>query len=90
MTIREFYNSAAWKKQRKYKLQLNNYLCDKYRLLATEVHHKIKLTEMNVNDSNISLNIDNLECVCRTCHNKITHTKSSKSRFDEEGNLLPY
>ena len=33
-------------------------------------HHKIELTEDNVNDSNISLNPDNIEIICLNCHNK--------------------
>lgn len=90
MTIREFYNSTTWKKQRKYKLQSNNYICDKCGLIATEVHHKIKLTETNVDDINISMNSNNLECLCRDCHNKLTHGKDNKTRFDVNGNLLPY
>lgn len=33
-------------------------------------HHKIELTEDNVDDPNISLNPDNIEIVCIWCHNK--------------------
>ena len=35
------------------------------------IHHKQELTEANVNDHNISLNPDNVECVCFRCHNKV-------------------
>ena len=35
------------------------------------IHHKQELTEANVNDHNISLNPDNVECVCFQCHNKV-------------------
>ena len=34
------------------------------------VHHKIELTDENVNDYNISLNPDNVEIICFNCHNK--------------------
>lgn len=37
-------------------------------------HHKIALTESNVNDMNISLNPDNIALVHHVCHNKI-HNK---------------
>lgn len=33
-------------------------------------HHKIELTEDNVDDPNISLNPDNIEIICHSCHNK--------------------
>lgn len=34
-------------------------------------HHKIELTEENVNDANIALNPDNVEFVHHRCHNRI-------------------
>lgn len=37
-------------------------------------HHKIELTEDNVNDANVSLNPDNVELVHHKCHN-ILHNK---------------
>ena len=72
MTIREFYNSYAWQKQRQYKMRLENYKCASCGGVAEDVHHKIRLTEENVNDVNVSMNLDNLECLCRACHNKET------------------
>ena len=33
------------------------------------IHHKKKLSDENVNDAMISLNPDNMECVCFSCHN---------------------
>ena len=35
------------------------------------IHHKRELDEVNVNDAMISLNPDNVECVCFRCHNKV-------------------
>lgn len=88
MTIREFYNSSAWQKQRKYKMQQENYRCARCGGVAEDVHHKITLTEQNVNDLNVSLDLDNLECVCRRCHNKETHSKTSKYTFNKHGDLI--
>ncbi len=82
MTIKEFYSSSAWQKQRKYKMMLENYKCNRCGDVAIDVHHKITLTSKNVNDYNVSLNLDNLECLCRKCHNKETHSKI-KYIFDE-------
>lgn len=55
------------------------------------VHHKEYLTESNIGDPNISLNWDNLEYLCITCHNKKHMTKDTEVRkdivFDEFGNI---
>lgn len=37
---------------------------------AEIVHHKIHLTEENVKDPAIAFGKDNLESVCKTCHNQ--------------------
>lgn len=42
-------------------------------------HHKIELTETNVDDANIALNPDNIMLVHHRCHNKI-HNKLSYSQ----------
>jgi len=88
MTIREFYNSSAWQKQRKFKMQEENYKCDRCGGLAVDVHHKITLTELNVNDFNVSMNLDNLECLCRDCHNKETHAIKVEYTFNEDGDSI--
>lgn len=88
MTIREFYNSSMWQKQRKHKMLQENYKCAGCGGVAKDVHHKITLTESNVNDLDISLNLDNLECLCRRCHNKETHGKEQEYIFDENGDLI--
>lgn len=43
------------------------------------LHHKIYLTEENVNDTNISLNPDNIEIVSHRTHNKIHNKGWGKS-----------
>ena len=42
-------------------------------------HHKVHLTEENVNDAHVSLNPENVELVHHACHNKI-HEKLGYSR----------
>jgi 5-methylcytosine-specific restriction protein A len=88
MNIRKFYNSYKWQKQRKYKLELENYRCNRCGGLAVDVHHKITLTNKNVNDFNISMNLDNLECLCRDCHNKETHGNKVNYSFNADGDLV--
>ena len=52
------------------------------------VHHKIYLTEQNINNPLISLNPDNLKYVCKRCHDSYDgHGVGSKLKvvFDESG-----
>lgn len=35
---------------------------------AEVIHHKIPLTDGNINDLSISLSWDNLQALCRQCH----------------------
>ena len=84
-TIREFYNSTAWKKTREAYKSSKQGLCE--RCLAKglinpceEVHHKVRLTTENINDASISLNYSNLECLCTECHEK-EHEDDARHRW---------
>lgn len=85
-----FYNSIEWKKCREGYMNSQNYICERCRGVATVCHHKEHITEANINNPNITLNWDNLEAVCHTCHNQ-EHFGSSVIRegllFDEKGNI---
>lgn len=67
----EFYHTKAWKQLRKRKVAMTPY-CERckeqgiYRSVEI-VHHRIEIEE----DWSKRLDIDNLESVCRSCHNKI-------------------
>ena len=93
MTIREFYNSAQWKRCREAYKKSKGYLCEecwKQGIItpATEVHHIIKLTENNVNDPSVSLNTANLMALCEDCHDK-KHRKYRRFTVDEWGRVTP-
>lgn len=66
---------------------MDDYKCVRCGGLAVDVHHKIALTELNVNDLEIS-SIENLESICRKCHNKETHGTKNEYNFDENGDLI--
>ena len=85
-SLKTFYDSRAWRRQRRYILQRDNFTCSEVgcERIATEVHHIIELNENNVNDLNISLNEKNLRSLCHECHTKIT--KQMKSNTE---NILP-
>ena len=57
-----------------------------------EVHHKIPLTPENIYNPEITLNWDNLELLCSSCHS-IEHNKKYEAiredvMFDENGDLV--
>ena len=91
----KFYKSQAWKITRAGYLSSQGGLCERCKaqgllVPADIVHHKIHLTEDNYLDASVSLNWDNLECLCQTCHNK-EHFRSeeNKQRWSfEKGKLV--
>ena len=104
---KDFYNSKAWKSTRKSIWLKQSLLCNrckrpvyvdgisdylpKEKRLTGIVHHKIYLDNSNVYDDNISLNEDNLEGICKDCHEKEHHQDQvvrKNYKFDENGNLI--
>lgn len=97
-----FYKSKEWRVTREYILKRDNYLCTKCGEPAEEVHHIIHLTPQNITDVRISLNPENLTCLCRNCHfdvHKVDKTNGIKQahnsfdcgneyEFDENGYLV--
>ena len=69
----KFYSSRVWKETRTaYKKSVGG-LCERCKkkgmiVPGETVHHKIYLTDENLNDLSISLDFGNLELVCRECH----------------------
>ena len=52
-----------------------------------EVHHKIPLTADNVNDPNVTMNWDNLELLCKKCHDEQKAKKPKRWRVDANGRV---
>ncbi len=86
-----FYQRKAWKSCK------DSYI-DKRRLidggfceicgyrLGEEVDHIVELNGDNVNDPDIALNHDNLQYLCKECHNMKTFSDNDRSVFfDENG-----
>lgn len=94
-----FYNSKAWKQCRaEYKKQ-RHYLCE--RCLSKGlmkpgeiVHHKVRITPTTINDPSIALNFDNLELLCRECHEaehkNEKHKPKTHDRYyiDDDGKII--
>lgn len=76
--VESFYVSWTWRRCRKAFAESKGNLCEKClkrgiiepgsKERPLEVHHKIPLTESNYKDPNITLNWDNLQLLCKTCH----------------------
>lgn len=67
----EFYHSSDWKDVRSMILQRDHYLCQECKRngiihQGNTVHHIIPLRD----DWSKRLDVDNLEVICPTCHNK--------------------
>ena len=85
-----FYISPEWIKCRQAYAKSKGLLCERCfsRGLVTpgeQVHHKIKLTPANIHDPSVSLNWDNLELLCRRCHQE--EHSGRRWRCDEFGHV---
>ena len=86
----KFYNSTAWEKCRSAYIQSVFGLCEKCGRPGVIVHHKEKLTPVNINDPNVTLSFENLEYLCQDCHNR-EHSRSATAEgtmFDSKGDLV--
>lgn len=104
---RKFYLSKAWRDARKTVWLKQNLLCarchkpvyvdgiseyiPKGQRRIGIVHHKTYLDNNNIYNKDITLGIDNLEGLCKDCHEK-EHARGQGIRkgyrFDENGNLI--
>ena len=90
---RRFYGTQEWKKLRKYVWSRDGGLCQdclKKGLYtpAEEVHHIIELSPETIDNPEISMNPENLICLCRECHHR-RHNPQSWKRYkvDEFGRV---
>lgn len=88
---KKFYDSKAWKDVRQIVFEEAHGVCSKCGEAGEEVHHKTWLTPSNINDLEIALGLDNLICLCKTCHINI-HRKQTTTKeglmFDSNGQLI--
>jgi 5-methylcytosine-specific restriction endonuclease McrA len=91
-----FYKSPMWRKNRAAFLKSKFYVCERCQNRngrGNIAHHKIYITPENIYDDEVTLNWDNLECLCQTCHNKEHHRDEEEVtreglRFNENGQLV--
>jgi 5-methylcytosine-specific restriction endonuclease McrA len=90
---KNFYASHQWKSLRNKYFNSQFGLCERCGRPALIIHHKIYLTADNINNPNVSLNWDNLECLCLECHNAehgyFTQQQADRTYiFDGAGNIV--
>lgn len=88
-----FYRSAEWESCRAAYMHSVGYLCERCKakgIIRTgdTVHHKIHLSPENINDPSVTLNWDNLECVCRDCHAELHRSNQKRYKFRPDGSLI--
>ena len=81
----EFYWTEQWRRCKADYMKKAGGLCErckaKGRYVPAEiVHHKIHLTPENKNDPAVAYSFDNLEALCRWCHNT-EHKSQDKRRY---------
>ena len=53
-----------------------------------EVHHKVPLNADNVKDPNIALGWDNLELLCKQCHDEEKQRRAKRWRIGPDGRVI--
>jgi len=94
---KQFYKSTAWRKCRAAfiakRKAIDGGLCQMCgEQLGYIVHHITELNELNINDPNITLNFQNLQFVCKNCHDKehgFFTLSEKRLKFDSDGNPIP-
>ena len=73
---RQFYSSKTWQDCRNEYAKRKAYLCEEclrrgiYKP-GVIVHHVEELTPLNISRPEVALNFNNLELLCRDCHNDV-------------------
>lgn len=93
-----FYGSEAWKQCRKAYAKSKGLMCERCLqkgLVVTrelQVHHRTELTPENITNPDITLNWDNLELLCKTCHDEAHAQRDGRGsrrwQVDEQGRVL--
>lgn len=89
----KFYKSTAWQKCRAAYVKEKFGICERCGKPGKIVHHKIYLTPDNINCPEITMNFNNLELVCKACHNQEhiaicdRYTREGLD-FDKDGKLI--
>ena len=95
--VEKFYTTWTWRRCRAAFAESRGNLCE--RCLSRgiiepgskdrplEVHHKTALTADNIRDPNVALNWDNLELLCKTCHDQERERNAKRWSVTPDGRV---
>lgn len=86
--VERFYKTKQWQRTRQAYIAYKHGMCERCNNGGYFVHHKIYINSKNINNPDITLNFNNLELLCKKCHNK-EHFEEIGYKFDENGELIP-
>ena len=87
-----FYLSPQWRACRNAYMKKAGGLCErcyKEGLIkpAVIVHHRVHLNPSNIGEPSITLNFDNLEALCRECHEEVHRRGEKRYTVDKDGRV---
>ena len=95
--VETFYTTWTWRKCRKAFAESKGNLCERClrrgiieagsKDRPLEVHHKIPLTAENIKDPAVALSWDNLELLCKSCHDQERERQSKRWRIGPDGRV---
>lgn len=89
---KKLYDSKQWKLTREAYLDSVDWHCERCGDAAYIVHHVKHIDITNIDDPTVTLNHNNLEALCISCHNKehfqTNHETVSGVSFNQYGELV--
>ena len=89
----KFYKSKRWQATRNAYLRSVGGLCERclkqglYKP-AVIVHHKVYITPENIDDPSVTLSFQNLEAVCRDCHELEHYSGPRRYIVKDDGRVI--
>lgn len=95
--VEAFYTSWTWRKCRTAFAKSKGNLCERCLSRGVieagskdrplEVHHKTPITQENLSNPEITLNWENLELLCKTCHDEERERREKRWKVDPAGRV---
>lgn len=88
----KFYKSTAWQNCRDAYASSKHYLCEECMKKGIYtpgeiVHHRIHISPSNIDDPSITLSWDNLQLLCRSCHERVHRQRDKRYKVDDKGHV---
>ena len=97
-SVESFYTSWKWRKCRAAFVKAKGGLCERClkrgiinpgtKEQPLEAHHKIPLNDDNIDDPSITLNWENMELLCKKCHDEEREKKAKRWRVMPDGRVV--